>query len=71
MPSRDKLEHQRMGMAINFFIFHAQGDELVDVEKSPVIELFRRDFPKRQAIPLLREQPIELVESFRLGLWCR
>ena len=62
-----ELDDQRVGMAKNFFIFDAQRNQLVDVEKSPIIELFRGDFPKRQPIPLLRQQPIEQVETFRLA----
>src|SRR5581483_2865823 len=62
-----QLENQFVRGAKNFFVLNPDRDQLVDVEKSPVIDLLRGDFPERQPIPLLRQQPVEQVEAFRVA----
>ena len=39
--------------------FHAQAHEVVDIEKAPVIDFFRRDAPVRQPVGLLVEQLVQ------------
>ena len=54
-----QLDGERVGVAKYLFFLDSKRNQLVDVEKSPVIELFGSDFPKRQPIPLLRQQAVE------------
>ena len=56
-----------MGRIKNSRVLHAQRDEIVDIEESPIVDLLGGDFPKGQAIMLLRQQPVQLVEAFGIA----
>ena len=47
-----------MGGSKNAWIFHAQPHQIVDVEKSAVIDLLGRDFPMGEPVSLRFQQPM-------------
>ena len=53
------LEHRR--------VFHAERRELIDVEEPAIVDFLRGHSPVREAIRLLVEQSIEIVEASRLA----
>ena len=61
--ARDELGHERVGGVEHPGILHPQGDELVDVEESPVVDLVERRAPVREPIGLVLEQLVEQVEA--------
>src|SRR5438093_62647 len=63
----EEAKDQLMGFVEDRRIFHADGDEIVDVEKTAVIDLFRGDTPVRQAVGLIIEEIVEKVEASRLA----
>ncbi len=52
----EKFAEQAMSFRKHSGIFHAQTDEIVDVEKAAVINLLSRDSPEGQAVGLLFQQ---------------
>ena len=50
-----------MGGSKNAGIFHAQPHQIVDVEKSAVIDLLGRDFPMGQPVSLRFQQPMQAI----------
>ena len=62
----DEIERQPMNHFEHLRLLGADGGELADIEKPPVIDLVGRGFPMRQAINLRVEQFIEPVEAARI-----
>ena len=46
-------------------ILHAHADQVGNIEESPVVDSFRRDFPKRNTIRLFLEQSRRARRRFR------
>jgi hypothetical protein len=63
----DQVEHEAMHFVEHRRIFHPQRRELVHVEETTVIDLFRRDAPVREPVRLRVQQAIERVEAARLA----
>ncbi len=53
----------------NTLVLDTNGGQVVDVEKSAVIDFIRRDSPIRQPIPLFLEQFFQPVETFRIAFF--
>ena len=62
-----ELEDEGMALAKNFFAFDAHGDQLVDVKKAPIVELFGGNLPKGEPIELFREQFVQKVEALGIA----
>src|SRR5262245_44522529 len=62
-----ELENQGVTIAKNLFVLDSHGDQLVDVKKTPVVELFGGHFPKRQTIELFREQLVQEIEALGIA----
>ena len=58
---RQQAADKLMGGSKNARIFHAQPHQIVDVEKSAVIDLLGRDFPMGQAVRLRFQQPMQAI----------
>ena len=63
----DQLEKQPVRGVENFRQFHPDGGQIVDVEKSPVIDFLRRDAPESEAIGLIVQERVERVETARVA----
>ncbi len=63
----EKTEDECVYMVKNMILFHAQRNEPVDIEESPVIDLFRRHLPESEAEILFREEIIEEIEALRFA----
>ena len=62
-PFAQQLEHEAVDTVEHGRIFHTDRGQLVDVEKTPVVDLLRGDPPMREPIGLLGEQRVEPVEA--------
>src|SRR5208282_2255280 len=55
----DRVEHDG--------VLDSNRRELVDVEKSAVVDLFSGDLPKAQTVCLRIQQPVEFIERTRIA----
>jgi hypothetical protein len=54
-----------MNVVEDLFLLDPQGDQLVEVEKSAIVELLGADLPEAEAEILLFEQSVQGIEAFR------
>ncbi len=47
----------------NLGVFHAQSDQVADVEEAPVVHFFERRFPVSEPIGLVSQQPAQAFEA--------
>ena len=64
----DQLQNHFMGRLEHRAILHADRGQLVDVEKSAIVDLVGRDLPEAQPIGLVGEQTLQPIEAARLTL---
>jgi hypothetical protein len=57
-----------MSLLKDYGVFHPDGSEAVDIEESPVIDLFRGNTPIGEPPDLLAEQVIQKVKTVRVFL---
>ncbi len=50
-----------------FRILHADGGQIVDIEKTAVVDFIGRDPPEAQSISLIVEQLFQLIETVRIA----
>ena len=60
-PFRDQVEDQPVAVIEHVLPLHAQADEAVDGEESPVVELFLRAAPVFEPVVLALQQQVEGV----------
>ena len=60
-------EHQLMGRLEHLGAIHANGGQVVHIEKAPVVDLLGRDAPVAQAVGLPLDQRIQHVEAARVA----
>ena len=63
-----ELQNHLMGRIENRAILHPDRGQLVDVEKSAIVDLVGRDLPKAQTKGLIGEQMFQPIEAARLAL---
>src|SRR5690242_21318369 len=59
------LQQQLMRLLEHRLILHADRGKIVDVEKSPIIDLLRGHLPGGEPIRLFVEERVEEIEAFR------
>ena len=57
-----------MNLLKNYRVFHPDGGEAVDIEESPVVDLFCGDPPIGESPNLFAEQVIQKVKTVRFFL---
>ena len=65
LAAANQLERLAAAVFEHFGQLDAQAHQFVDIEEAAVIDLLVTDFPVGQAVSLLREQTIQIVE--RIG----
>ena len=67
LPFPDEFEYQSVGIIKNLGVFHPDSSDIVNVEKTPVIDLFHRDAPVGQPPYLFTEKSVQQVKALRVS----
>src|SRR2546423_4170421 len=58
-----QLAHQAVSGSEHLWVLHPQADQLIDVKKSPVIDLLARNHPVREPVGLSIQQAVQRIEA--------
>ena len=66
-PARQQPANHPVRRRENLRVLHAQPGQIVDVEKSPVIDLLARYAPERESVGCVLQQTVQAIETPRIA----